>query len=247
MPTAQRYRTSPIVEAIIDIQFQPTEHSNPEKLEEFGASVGEKYPARQDISQVSSRLTTEGVVSTPLSVVGYRYDSTDRKYVIQVKAQSFTLSRLAPYESWEPFRDEARRLWERFVSIVKPARLTRAAVRYINQIPLPPPAVKLEDYFTTYPQISQQLPQDLQSFAMQVIMPIEKWGATLSLIHASLPITEKALPINLDIDIFKIVPDGFSSEDEAWTLLENLREQRNSVFEGCITDKTRELFGFVKG
>ena len=247
MPTAQRYRTSPIVEAIIDIQFQPTENSKPERLAEFGASVGEAYPARQDISTVSSKLTSAGVVSTPLSVIGYRYDSSDRKYVIQVKTQNFTLSRLAPYESWEPFRNEARKLWEKFVSIVKPARLTRAAVRYINQIPLPPLVVRLEDYFTTYPHISEQLPQDLQRFAMQVIMPLERWGATLSLIHASLPITEKALPINLDIDIFKEMPDGFPSEEEAWTLLDNLREQRNAVFEGCITDKTRELFGFTRG
>jgi uncharacterized protein (TIGR04255 family) len=45
----------------------------------------------------------------------------------------------------------------------------------------------------------------------------------------------------LDIDVFK--PDaGLSSDSEAWSLLELLRDRKNDFFEGCITDKTRSLF-----
>ncbi len=36
------------------------------------------------------------------------------------------------------------------------------------------------------------------------------------------------------------------SDDEVWALLEALRNRKNEFFEGCITDKTRELFGLRK-
>jgi len=242
MPKTERYKLAPIVEAIIDIQFEQPENLKVDALAELAGVLGEKYPKRQDISFVSSKLSAAGVESTPMTVIGHRFDSTDSKYVLQVKTAGFTLSRLSPYESWEPFRDEAKRLWEIFKPVAKPKKLTRAAVRYINQILLPAPKVRLEEYFRVYPEISEALPQTIQTFAMQVFIPVPEWEVVMSLIQATLPATGADLPINLDIDLFKHVPDGFSSEDEVWTLFENLRDKRNSVFEGCITDKTREIF-----
>ena len=46
----------------------------------------------------------------------------------------------------------------------------------------------------------------------------------------------------LDLDVFK---DGVEvvSDDELWALLETLRNRKNEFFEGCITDRARELFG----
>jgi uncharacterized protein (TIGR04255 family) len=242
MPKTERYKLAPIVEAIIDIQFDQPENFKVEALAELAGVLGEKYPKRQNIAFVTSTVSTAGVKSTPMTVVGHRFESADSKYVLQMRNVGFTLSRLAPYESWEPLRDEARRLWAIFKSVANPTKLTRAAVRYINQILLPAPMVRLEDYFRVYPQISEALPQTIQSYAMQLFIPVPEWDVVMSLIQAALPATKAHLPFNLDIDIYKQVPNGFSSEDEIWTLFENLRDKRNSVFEGCITDKTRELF-----
>jgi uncharacterized protein (TIGR04255 family) len=238
----ERYKLAPIVEAIIDIQFDQPENLNLDALAGIGEVLGERYPKRQPISFVTSTFSPTGVASTPLTVIGYRFNSADGKYIVQIRNIGFTFSRLSPYESWEPFRDEAKRLWDIFKSVAKPTKLTRAAVRYINQILLPPPIVQLEEYFQTYPQISGSLPQNLQSYAMQLIIPVPEWDVTMSLIQATLPATGENLPLNLDIDIFKHKPEGFSSETEIWKLFEELRDKRNLVFEGCITDKTRELF-----
>jgi uncharacterized protein (TIGR04255 family) len=46
----------------------------------------------------------------------------------------------------------------------------------------------------------------------------------------------------LDLDVFKEAPE-FASDEQVWEMLEVLRERKNKYFEGCITDKTRALFG----
>jgi uncharacterized protein (TIGR04255 family) len=46
----------------------------------------------------------------------------------------------------------------------------------------------------------------------------------------------------LDLDVFQDAPE-LTSDDQVWDVLEKLRERKNSYFEGCLTDKTRALFG----
>ena len=49
----------------------------------------------------------------------------------------------------------------------------------------------------------------------------------------------------LDIDVFKEA--DMISDDVVWELLEMLRARKNQFFEGCITQKTRDLFGERRG
>ena len=37
--------------------------------------------------------------------------------------------------------------------------------------------------------------------------------------------------------------EAIVDDAEAWRLLEVLRDRKNLFFEGCITDRTREIFG----
>lgn len=54
------------------------------------------------------------------------------------------------------------------------------------------------------------------------------------------PLNSETVSILLDIDLFceKDVPQN---EDELWQLFEQLRVRKNQIFEGCITDRVREL------
>jgi uncharacterized protein (TIGR04255 family) len=45
----------------------------------------------------------------------------------------------------------------------------------------------------------------------------------------------------LDLDVFK--ESEMASDEEVWGVLEVLRNRKNEFFEGCITDRTRALFG----
>jgi uncharacterized protein (TIGR04255 family) len=43
---------------------------------------------------------------------GFKFTSLNKQQILQAQIDGFTFSTLAPYDRWELFRDEARRLWE---------------------------------------------------------------------------------------------------------------------------------------
>ena len=163
----------------------------------------------------------------------------------QVRPGGFTFSRLAPYQSWEPFRDEARRLWEITRTVVKPGTYTRVALRYVNRLELPLPFSDFKEYLLTVPEVAPTLPQALSTFFMQLQIPQVDIQAMLILNQQLLPQVLQGTqpvvaPVLLDIDLFKEI-DLPQNEEGMWNLLETLHFKKNATFEGCITDKTRAL------
>ena len=152
------------------------------------------------------------------------------------------MSRLAPYESWEAFRNEARRLWEVYRQTVKPVRIERVALRYVNRLDLPGPRAELKDYLQTSPEIAAGLPQGLDGFFMQLQIPVEDLNSRLFLnLTTCEPPKPGIVAVVLDIDLFRT--ENLPQEEEAlWQLLESMRARKNEFFEACINDRTRELF-----
>lgn len=87
---------------------------------------------------------------------------------MQSRFNGLTFSRLAPYDSWEPFRNEARRRWEVHRKKSNPQSVDRIAVRYINRIGIPGGAVDSKDYFRNSPEIAPELPQHLEGYFVQL-------------------------------------------------------------------------------
>ena len=123
--------------------------------------------------------------------------------------------------------------------------MTRVAVRYINRLELPLPLKDFRDYLRTVPEVSPALPQGLSTFFMQLQIPQEEIKALLILNQSLLPPSEpgqeqKSISLLLDIDLFRAqelprmkMASGSTSRSS--------REEK-SIFEGCITDLTRELY-----
>src|SRR5207253_4384748 len=100
--------------------------------------------------------------------IGYTFTSSDGLQAFQSRLDGFTFSRLAPYNGWESFCSEARRLWNIYREVTQPQAVTRAAVRYINRLDLPLPIRDLKDYLRTVPEVSPDLPQGLSGYFMQL-------------------------------------------------------------------------------
>ena len=241
----RHYAHAPITEALIDIQVDLPAGFDPGQLEEFHASIASQYPVKNkgfDVQmQAEFSPSQAGPAKTTQTLRGFAFVSADGRQVVQVRRDGFTFSRLAPYETWEDLRTEARRLWELYRSAVKPIQMTRVAVRYINQINIPLPMRDFADYLRTIPQVSPGLEQGLATFFMRLEQPQDDIGAYLVLTEAMMPTTAtNVCPVVLDIDVFgrdlKLTDDK-----EAWDFLELLRNRKNDVFEGCITDATRRL------
>ena len=162
--------------------------------------------------------------------------------VFQATLQGFTFNRLAPYNSWEEFSSDARSLWEIYKDICRPEFVTRAAVRYINQLNIPITGpIELQDYLKTIPEIASGMPQKtLSSFFMQLQIPQEDLNCVLIINETLAPPTPGFVSVILDIDLFR--QQVWQSNDEAiWHFLDQLRERKNQVFRASITEKTEEL------
>ena len=171
------------------------------------------------------------------------FRSEDNLQTFQATLEGFSFNRLAPYKSWEEFSSDAKNLWGIYKEICSPTHVTRAAVRYINQINIPANELtELKDYLRTVPEVSPGLPQNaLQTFFMQLQIPQPDLDCMLIINEAiAPPANPEIVSVILDLDLFR--QQIWDSDDEdIWCFLEKLRDRKNEVFEASITDRTREL------
>jgi uncharacterized protein (TIGR04255 family) len=240
MTTSRRYSRSPITEAVIDFRVELPKDV---ELSDLEACQDAAYADKMGLFDTSAQieLGNEAASSTTSRQVGFLFTTADKKQFFQAHFEGFLMHRLAPYEGWKPFRDEARRLWDRYRQTTRPRKVTRVAVRFINRLDLPSPVGEMKDYLRTSPEVSPDLPQELAGFFMQLNIPQPDIKSTLLLRETAVP---PAVPgkesVVLDIDLFRA--DEIPSDDAGiWAFLESLRSRKNEIFEACITDRTREV------
>lgn len=248
MSQVTRFPNAPITEALLDIRAKLPSEVSLAKLATFHDSVREQYPAKQERVRWQGGIHFEpgGIPEIrPASggPDGYRFTSTDGKQIVQARLDGFTFNKLKPYDRWETFRDEARRLWQHYLSIVAPESVTRIALRYINRIEIPLPMRDFKDYILTTPEIAPGLPQRLDSFFMRLVIPDPKTGGVTIVTETTEPITDSAqsLPFILDIDVFHVA--AFAAKDEAiWEKFGQLRDLKNDIFFKSVTPRAKEMF-----
>jgi uncharacterized protein (TIGR04255 family) len=245
----QHYPRAPISEAVIDLRAELPPELSVATLQKVGEGEAEReaYPDRNALLHEQFQIAPGIGSSSVRHEAGFRFGSADGKYVYQARIDGFTLSRLQPYENWEKFRTEAQRLWARYREVAQPVRVTRLAVRYINRIEVPLPLDDFAQYFRTFPEVSSDLPQGLAGYFMQLRMPLDDVKCAATINQTVLDESSGVAPpsdvvtILLDIDIFRTAE--LPTDDEGiWSVMEQLREEKNQVFEASITPKTRELF-----
>jgi uncharacterized protein (TIGR04255 family) len=240
MTKSRRYSRAPITEAIIDFQVELPEDI---ELSDLERCQDPAYPRKKALPVLGDQvaLGKEAATSPPARQVGFLFASADGKQLFQARSNGFTVHRLGPYEGWEPFRNEARRLWDIYRQAVRPQKVARVAVRYINRLDLPSPVEEIRDYLRTSPEVSPDLPQGLEGFFMQLAIPQRDITSTLLLREMAVPPAAPGVAsVVLDVDLFRS-EDIPADDAEIWAFIENLRARKNAIFQACITDRTREV------
>lgn len=243
MQEQRHYSRAPITEAIIDLRVTLPEGFSVEQLTDIHALISDHFPTKEPIHAGSLMLQAGPNIKIDASRQhhGFLFRSEDGLRIFQATLSGFTFNRLAPYKTWEEFRGEARQLWEVYKDICKPSSVIRAAVRFINRLDLPGPALDLKDYLRTVPEVSPDLPQGLSAFFMQLQIPQEDLNCMLIINEAFAPPTSPELvSVILDFDLFR-EQIWQSDDEEIWRFLEQLRQRKNQAFEASITERTREL------
>ncbi len=248
MTTQEHLNNAPITEALVDIRVKLPPSLDVDRLEEIGELISSQYPKKKKRMRFEGQIKFDPKEEKPPEhkdtaswIDGYMYASEDDKYVVQVGIDGFTLSRLKPYETWEKLRDEAYKLWEFYVKISSPEIISRVALRYINKLALPLSMRDFNEYLTSPPTVSENLPQKLASFLVRVIMPEESIKAFAIITQSFKSIEKNIVPVILDIDVFKEEEFEIDKKD-AWNTIEALHNFKNDIFFESITEKTKELY-----
>jgi len=236
---------APIVEGLLDIQFEPLAAERLPELEAFQALIPEykeKHPKVTFAGQIL--LGTQGIANVgQSSTIGYLFRDNDRNRVAQVRLNGFTLSFLQPYTHFAELESEAKRLWGLFQAYVHQPTITRLALRYINRLELPLPFDDFSEYILTYPEIAPKIPQKLYQFEMRAMLPDGDSDrvATVTEVCEPSPLGAPNINVVLDIDVSKSVTEPFE-EAQIWQIVEALRDFKNRIFFGTVTEKLLENY-----
>ncbi len=241
------YPNPPITEALIDIAVDPLPVSSLAVLESLHDTIREGYPNKETgwESSVALKADIEATaVQQPSRPIGFLFRSQDKKQIVQYRLDGFTFNRLRPYptQGWPVIRAEARKIGECYLDAIKPTRIVRIGLRYINQITIPARQVDLEHYFTEPPRIPKDLPQALDHFLARLVIPWPELGATAVITQSIVPPPAPDM-VSFILDI-AVIKEHHGSPDTAgiWGMLERFREFKNTIFESSLTPKTKELF-----
>jgi len=246
------YPNPPIAEAVISLQFRQEAPFECSQVNQVGRLLASKFPNSSPIHLFEVNF---GVVPEDMSAanrresprpkeVGLRLANDLNNRVLQIQQNSFTFSHMAPYSSWESFKDEVVELWNLFIENYPALTVTKVSTRFINRISIPKESIELHDYFHLYPKIPEGIPQDVTGMLLQLQMAQKDIGDATAVINLALaePNLPNHLAVILDIDLFTEVPALPSNSSALWQQLDKSRQRKNELFEAFITDETRKLF-----
>ncbi|NMC21715.1 MAG: TIGR04255 family protein [Thermogutta sp.] len=239
-----RLARAPIVEAVIHWQARAEAALDREALEAYLRERLPEYPLLRPQHEV--RLEHElgpsaSAIRRSESWQGFRLFSKDERQVAQFTRNGFVFSRLAPYEGWDSFAEEAKRLYRIHAEIAKPSEIERLGVRFINRIvPFDPDSAA--DYLTVPPSSPQAFRLPIREFLHQSLFDVPNHPYNLNVVQtvqpAPMPHAE-GMALILDIDVFTTKPLDLNEN----TLDQGLTEMRwlkNKAFFTLVTDKVRE-------
>ncbi|MEI6605537.1 MAG: TIGR04255 family protein [Verrucomicrobiota bacterium] len=239
----------PIVEAVLDIDCDLPPSLQPSTLESAGREVfGDVYPIfrKQFIqqAQVTMKPESQPEVVASQGLRSFQFAAPDEKQIVQIRLDGFSFNRLAPYGSLDDYLPEISRCWDLFRRIAAPVQIRKISLRYINRITIPTVdgKVKLSDYLKVSPNLPDGTGLEFSEFFHQHQAGDPAMGILANIILASLPPQDGALPLLLDISVFKhqrTAPSPFSGWSEQ---LESLRRLKNLIFKHSLTDTCLNLF-----
>lgn len=241
---SNKYRSPPITEAVIEIRTTtPMDEKTEEKVV---TKLRTKYPKRsdQDELNVSILPTGGGQIVVDKKHKACRLSNPDENEVLLVARSSIAYSRLAPYPGWDEFREQAKGVWNTWKNARQNNAIERIGLRFINRIDVPTQGrteFRIEEFLNIYPQTPRMFNNPLDSYMIQVKLAVQdQWITTIT----STPVPSPLLghgSFLLDVDVYR-TDDIPVKEDELWMLIESARTIKNSVFDGCVTEQTKELF-----
>jgi uncharacterized protein (TIGR04255 family) len=246
MTSVKHLSRAPITEALLDLRVKARKDFKPGDFSVLKQELAANFPRVEERSGFETTVQFKAGASgsqftRDLGLQGYFFFSSDGLNIAQFRVDGFTFNRLAPYTSWDSLLPEALRLWVRYVEIAQPEFVSRIALRYINQIVVPPGA-PLDDIMVAPPRVPTGISKPLSAFLTRITIQDPTKGISAHVTQALNSSTKGAAgSLILDIDAFKEVSIE-PSEADVSEALTSLRTFKNRIFFGSLTESTLKSF-----
>ncbi len=239
-----KYARPPIAESAFELRFgSPFSLREIERLRD---RLKRHYPAVDEQKQVDVRIEPTGVV-TDSRLVGYKMTAANGCDIVLVNLSALGTVRLAPYDSWEQRIIAAQTNYEIMTKIVSRADIVRLGARYINRIDLPK-STGSEMSSVSFLRLGVAIPRELSTtvgpYSLSASFKESSTGVNILIQSAIVQppplIDQVSLLLDIDASIELDIPARI---DDVWSLSDKLRQAKNKVFEACVTDDARKLFG----
>lgn len=240
-----RYKKAPILEAVLEFRW-----AHPNSLEEVESILSlpefESFAAPKPRHAISASLDLQaGEVSQDRRHVGFEVARRDGTEIVFLEQGKFVFIQRAPYDRWEYFSKQALEILEPVTRKLGVNEFSRIGVRFVNRIDVPfsdGGKFNTDDYITVKFDGPRADLGIIDEFQMRLVKPTTKHGISYALSVATSPSPlAKHGGIILDIDVFTSKPTP-TCVPEFFDLLSTMRDEKNAIFESCITDSSRALF-----
>lgn len=236
---ATDYRKPPITESVVE--FRISDQISFETIKKQANKFKRNYTQESQTIEFKGEMSEKGF-SGRQEPIGLRFATKDELEILLINKGNIVVSQLAPYPGWEIFSKRILRDFEMFSTVFGRRKLSRIGVRYINRLDIPLETITVEDYLNVTPRIPAFGQKVGRSFALQSTQDLEdgRFGVTIQSATVDSPVPA-AMSLLLDVDLFSD-SDLPMRTDNIATLLAEMRDIKNRIFETSITDQARKLF-----
>lgn len=172
-------------------------------------------------------------------VAGYLYTSTDQKSKVEIREGVLTYIEEHPYDGWDSFVANVDTFLRVFSGALNGRTVTRTSIRFINRF-APEEFDNPLEYFKTTISTAEDnaVPYPVSQFAFNMMLPVDE--NTYSIVKQEFNKISDKNSYVFDIDVLNQSNLIFDI-DSISGVLANLREIKNKIFFGNITDKLIEI------
>lgn len=243
----RKYSNPPIAEAVCEFRMVPDTEWDLTIPGVIYDRVRGEFPVKERKVVREVRPETEGGLRQEVWLTERAWFlSEDRKSFIQVGPHILAVNCLKPYPGWHVFKPMIETGFRAMAETVNPKGLERIGLRYINRVEVPGIPVKREDYFWFRPFLGEGLPQNVGGFIVGCMLPFAEGRDSCRLqLTTAVPEKPETVAFVLDLDYFLAKAQAVAV-NEALEWVDAAHQGVLEIFEGCITDRLREIFGEVK-
>lgn len=245
------YNNSPIIEAACEFTFASETEWDSAIPGLIYSEAKELFPNREQRSWNVIINPSQQKALPPEGAEIKRKEYTiflnqDKTMFIQVSERSLSINQSGPYSTWDEFKRYIEYIFNIAKKVIKFDSPQRIGLRYINLINIPENEIDPKSYFGLFPFVGERLPQKTISFITGCVFPFcnERDACRVQLVTRA-PRDENTMSYTLDIDYSLMKPRSVLA-DQTLNWIENAHSEVENIFEGCITDALRVVFGEVK-